>query len=169
MVTHFNDKLRDEIYLGQKRRHDFIIRKLTFCTSLLGLGSMRIVIKYDESIYFTPLLFLVPIIAIAFDLYIISEDYGIKRAGEFISRQNRNISKSESDWEGSFLHDHKDYLAPFAFYFITLIMLAGSLLQLINHYYWVKVLCWATFIVFFDTCLLVYNLSIRNKLKLKSR
>ena len=166
MTTTFTDKLRDEIFEGQKRRHDFIVRKFKYCTSLLGLGSLKIQFNSGDNIIFTPLLFLVPLVAIAFDLYLISEDYGIKRTGEFLARQKEGISKSEKEWEGTFLKSHQNFFAPIAFFIITLIMLAGSSFQ-IYHFILNNTIfyIWLSSVIIIDLLLLIYSLSLRNRLK----
>ncbi len=76
----FIDDLRTEIVKGQERRSAFIKLKLTFVVSLLGVGAVNL----DASLRMASLLYLVPLVAFVFDLYVIGEDFGIKRAGIFI-------------------------------------------------------------------------------------
>ena len=79
-------KLRAEIQESKKMRHDFVLRKFAFITVLLGLGSLanKITVEDNITIDFVWLLFLVPVVAIAVDFYILTEDFRIKRAGEFL-------------------------------------------------------------------------------------
>ena len=95
------DKLRTEINDSKKIRHEFLMRKFSFVTVLLGAGSLRKLLDGDTvfSLDFAPLLFLVPIVAIAFDLIILSEDYRIKRAGEFLRARASDIDEDEREWE----------------------------------------------------------------------
>lgn len=72
--------LRNELISNQGHRATFIKLKLTFVVGLLGLGA----ISGSQSVTTAPLLYLVPIVALVFDLYILGEDFGIKRIGHFI-------------------------------------------------------------------------------------
>lgn len=71
------------------------------------------------------MLLLVPIVAIAFDFYILTEDYRIKRAGEFLRRKGIEIEKDEKEWE-KFSKLHPNLLSTAAFAFVTLIYLLGA-------------------------------------------
>ncbi len=75
----FMGELRTEINQSQQRRHEHVAAKLVFISGLLGLGSLSL-----ENMPTRQLLFIVPIVAFAYDLYILGEDYGIRRAGSFI-------------------------------------------------------------------------------------
>lgn len=91
----FPKNLRNEIIQTQERRSSLVRQKLTFVTSLLGIGSISFGGKTETSI----LLYLAPIIAFVFDLYILGEDFSIKRAGGFLGRKDSNTCEEEKEWE----------------------------------------------------------------------
>lgn len=106
-------------------RHEFVLRKFSFLTVLLGGGALTSKIPANLSIDLAWLLLLVPIVAIAFDFYILTEDYRIKRAGEFLRRKGIEIEKDEKEWE-KFSKLHPNLLSTAAFAFVTLIYLLGA-------------------------------------------
>jgi hypothetical protein len=66
------------------------------------------------------LLYLVPFIAIAYDIYILAEDFKVKRVGAFISRENANICPDEKLWE-RFVRDNREPLAAFGTILLTVL------------------------------------------------
>ncbi len=100
------------------------MRKIAFCTGLLGAGTLSIPLR-GEAIPLAPLLYLVPVVAIAFDFYIMAEEYRVKRAGAFLRKPASGASEEEMAWE-DFASRHPNHLATFAFLLVTLILLAGS-------------------------------------------
>ena len=96
------DKLRNEINLSKTHRHNFIMKKFSVIALLLGAGSIKLTkIGSETNINFDSLLILAPLIAIAFDLFIIAEEIRIKRAGTFI-RENKSLNATnpiEVCWE----------------------------------------------------------------------
>ena len=167
MKESFLTKLRDEIMESQKRRHDFIIRKLTYTTSLLGLSLFKIPIG-QTTFDLTFLLFIVPIIAVAFDLYIVAEDYGVKRIGEFFSREESETCDVERYWENTFVKKYNNRFAPIAFFVVTILLLFTSSLLLfqtnINIFY---ILILIFIVLFAEVFLLVYSLILRRSLSKK--
>jgi hypothetical protein len=89
----FIGDLRAEINQSQQRRHEYIAAKLIFISGLLGLGSLSL-----GNLATRHLLFIVPVVAFAYDLYTLGEDYGIKRAATFI-RFSRATPPQEALWE----------------------------------------------------------------------
>ncbi|MGD8909595.1 MAG: hypothetical protein PVI92_09615 [Chromatiales bacterium] len=75
----FLRELRDEIEATQVRRASYVKAKLAFVVSLIGVGSVSI--GATKTVI---LLYLVPFVAYIFDMYVLGEDYGIRRAGRFI-------------------------------------------------------------------------------------
>ncbi len=118
-------KLRNEIQGAKRYRHDFILRKFGFATGLLGIGSLSTTLPDGTQINFIPLLYLVPLIAIAFDSYILVEDYRIKRAGEFIRRKQCSAADTEVEWE-NFAHEYPNKGSNIAFFFVTVLYLFGA-------------------------------------------
>jgi hypothetical protein len=89
----FIKDLRAEIAAGQQRRASFVKMKLTAIISIFGLGSIKV--------SFLPtslLLGLVPLIVLVFDLFIIGENFGIRRAGRFILTSS-GAPPEEIRWE----------------------------------------------------------------------
>lgn len=125
--TAFIAHLRDEKIRAQQMRADYTMRKLAFVTALLGLGSINLGGAGAPGLDLTPLLFLVPWVSIAFDLYIMGEDYGIKRIGQFL----RGITKdpAELQWE-RWVSQKRDWFAPLAMPLLTSLLLFGAALIL---------------------------------------
>ena len=129
MERDFFDKLRDEIKDERQLRHDLIIKKFAYLTAFLGVGATDRIAGGTFPIDFTKLLLLVPLIAVAFDLYIFVEDYRIKRAGEFIKQWTKcNVRHlDEHNWE-MFIAGKSNIAATFAFVFVTAIYSIASLI-----------------------------------------
>lgn len=121
----FLTKLRTEIQSAKGYRHDFIMRKFAFGTGLLGLGSFSILTIGDTSIDLSLLLYLVPLVAIAFDLYIITEDYKIKRAGAYLRKKKCGSTCEEKGWE-DYANEHPNRLSTIAFAVVTILYLLGA-------------------------------------------
>jgi hypothetical protein len=95
----FLEQLYNEKELHKQHRHGYVVQKLTFVTALFGLGSLAV-----RGTELTPLLFLVPVVALCFDIYIFAEDYKVKRIGAFIKevkkvRVGDCVSDIEYEWE----------------------------------------------------------------------
>lgn len=88
------DKLRHELGETQKRRHRLGILKISFVTALLGFGSVRI----EQFASFYPVLYLVPLVAVFFDLLVMGEHFSIRRLGAFL--RLHSTDELEREWEG---------------------------------------------------------------------
>lgn len=128
----FPDRLRDEIHDFLERRHEFSLRKLSFCTGLLGVGTLTSslsigVLNIGKTTGFQlgEVLFIVPLVAVAFDFQIATEDFRIKRAGAFLRTINSGSSDEEKAYE-EYVKENVNKVAPFAFSIVTLIMLLTS-------------------------------------------
>ena len=111
--------LTDEKLQAQQRRSTFNIRKLIFVGGLFSLGT----VKFQDQLELSFVLYIVPFMSICFDLYILGEDYGIKRIGGFLRNQFKN--EPESTWE-NWVGLRRDPFATFAIPFLTLIVLISS-------------------------------------------
>lgn len=118
MIANFNDKLRIEISETQKSRKDYVIKKITFLLTLIGIGS----IKIADHIDMYKLHYIIPAIAVGFDLYIAGEDFSIKRIGKFLSIHSH---KDERNYE-TFVSNHRDYFSIFANMLFSLIIIIIS-------------------------------------------
>ena len=85
--------LRDEIAAKQLRRTVYIRMKLTFIIGLFGIGSLSIAGSPTKSLFY-----LITLVVLIFDLYIIGEDFTIKRAGMFL-QCNPDVPQEERRWE----------------------------------------------------------------------
>jgi len=93
MAAEFIQKLHKEIAETQLRRHKLDILKIAFITTLLGFGSL----KLRDLSSFYPLLYLVPLVGVFFDLLIMGEHYSIRRIGVFIRLKSED--KLEKQFE----------------------------------------------------------------------
>lgn len=161
-------KLRAEIQGAKGYRHDFVLRKFAFGTVLLGAGSFTAVIPKEAEFVFAQLLYLVPVIAIAFDLYILTEDYRIKRAGEFIKSKNSGSDEPEQQWE-AFAHKAPNHGSTVAFSLVTLLFLIGATIVL-----WpveenkIKLYTWFAIVVVIECALVGIGFYLRTHLENKA-
>lgn len=127
-ATEFLKHLRSEKLKAQEARTAYTLRKLAYATTLLGLGSFNIEIKPDPaigSINLGWLLYLTPWVAIAFDLYILAEDYSVKRFGAFLGQNSPDAL--EQQWE-KWVSKYRDPFAPFAMPALTTLLLIAAAL-----------------------------------------
>jgi hypothetical protein len=164
MPDDFASKLRTEIWEAQKRRHELSMRKLAFSSGLLGVGALNITVEVNRQLDLTPLLYLVPFVAIAFDFYILDEEYGIKRTGQFLSLDTSGAGSEEKEWE-RFVRTHPNRLSPIASFVVTMILLTGAALALWQTSPKLRwFLLWIVFVVMIEAGLMIYSLLLRNLL-----
>lgn len=125
----FGEKLREEILKSQERRASLIIHKLSFVIATFGLGAVT-----AEKFQTIGLLFLAPIIAFAYDLYIAGEDFGIKRAGGFLGRPDSDADDEEREWEKR-VEKYWDPFSKFANPFVSMIVLMSAAVLLWSQYH----------------------------------
>ena len=114
--------LQEEKLKTQAARTTYVTHKLAYATGLLALGSLK-----PGSVDLSPLLYLVPFFAIAFDLYILGEDYSVKRIGAFLRVNSTDaLEKRWEDW----VSRHRDHFAPLAMPILTNILAAAAALAL---------------------------------------
>lgn len=118
----FLKHLHDEKLDTQEVRTKYVIRKLIFATALLGAGVTKI-----DLINLSSLLYLVPFVTIAFDLYILGEDYSVKRIGGFLGIKSTN--PIENEWE-IWVSKNRDPFAPFSMSFLTSLVTIGAAIAL---------------------------------------
>lgn len=105
------------------------MRKLAMCTGLLGAGALRLEAGQGAALELSPLLYLVPVAAIAFDVHVVAEDFRIKRIGEFLERRPMGASEDEREW-GRFVQQRPNRLSPLSFSVSTAVLLIGASLLL---------------------------------------
>ncbi len=160
-------KLRAEINNSKNFRHTFILRKFAFGTSLMGLGALTIKNGQGLEIELSILLYIVPLVAIAFDLYIFSEDFRIVRAGLFINSKMSGATSSEKKWE-EFINDHPNQVSIFSFFWVTVIYIVASAVLLcqtqseMNLYlFWI----WLVLVIISELAIVLLSKYNRNLLK----
>lgn len=79
-MSDFFNKLRQEIAETQKRRQKLDLLKIGFVSALLGFGSVKI----QDIVSFYRMLYIVPLVAVFFDMLIMGEHFSIKRIGAFL-------------------------------------------------------------------------------------
>lgn len=159
----FAGKLREEIEQGQARRHEYSLRKMGFSTGLLGVGALSVPFSGGQ-LDLSPLLWLVPLVALGFDLYIVAEDFGVKRAGAFLRLPESGASGAEQNWESVFVVEHSSPFAALAFFLVTLIVLVAALALLVEVGANLALLgAWCMVLFGSEVGLLIYSLRMRRK------
>ena len=85
-MSDFLNKLRQEITETQKRRQKLDLLKIGFVTALLGFGS----VKFQDIASFYHVLYIVPLVAVFFDMLIMGEHFSIKRLGAFLRLESHD-------------------------------------------------------------------------------
>ena len=115
--------LHEEKIRTQNERAKLITMKLAFITVLFGVSSVDIQIKIANIFW---LVYFVPLVAISYDLYIMSADSRIKRIGVFLGRHPVSLAgRAEQEWE-RFCTSYRDSLAPSANMFFSVIVTLGA-------------------------------------------
>lgn len=87
------ERLHQEIRGTQLRRHKLDLLKIGFVTALLGFGAVEV----GEFMAFYQTLYLVPLVAVFFDLLIMGEHFSVRRLGAFLRLHSPD--KLEQKWE----------------------------------------------------------------------
>lgn len=115
--------LHEEKIRTQNERTQLVTMKLAFITVLFGLSSVDVGIDFNDIFW---LLYFVPLVAISYDLYIMSADSRIKRVGIFLGRNPVSLAgKAEREWE-RFCASYRDGMAPSANLFFSTIVTLGA-------------------------------------------
>ena len=122
----FLETLHEEKVETQKARANYISAKFAFITGLFGLGALQI-----GGGNFHWLLFLIPLVAMGYDLYIRAEDLSIKKIGAFLRTDPQaQTAESEKAWE-RFSAQYRDKLAQLATSLFTLIIIVVAAVYLL--------------------------------------
>lgn len=115
--------LHEEKIRTQNERTQLVTMKLAFITVLFGLSSVDVGIDLSDIFW---LLYFVPLVAISYDLYIMSADSRIKRVGIFLGRNPVSLAgNAEMEWE-RFCTSYRDGMAPSANLFFSTIVILGA-------------------------------------------
>jgi isopentenyldiphosphate isomerase len=118
--TEFIKHIRSEKLKAEETRTTYTLKKLAYATALLGIGSLNINVgQIDLSM----ILYLVPWVALAFDLYILGEDYSVKRFGAFLGANSPDAL--ERLWE-KWVSENRDPFAPLAMPILTTLLLLAA-------------------------------------------
>jgi hypothetical protein len=127
----FLKELRAEIAAIQSERDQLIRHKIAFVIGLFGIGS----VKFSPHVNTVALLYMVPLVAIAFDMYIVGKEFRVRRAGAFFLKHFAKAPDNERDWE-AFVRKPKnrDPFAPYAGALLSSIVLLASALTLATRW-----------------------------------
>src|SRR5438552_3432657 len=94
MAESVSKKIHSEIAETQKRRFQLYVLKIGFVTALLGFGGIHI----QEVSSFYQALYLVPLVAVFFDLLIMGEHISIRRMGTYLRLHSEEDEKTYEDY-----------------------------------------------------------------------
>lgn len=125
--------LHEEKIRTQNERADYVTRKLAFVTVLFGISSVDLGIKIADLCW---ILYFIPLVAISYDLYIMSADSRIKRIGIFLGRHPvSRAGMAEREWE-QFCIAYRDGLAPSANMFFSIIVTVAAAIFIHSQQIW---------------------------------
>src|SRR5512136_1309846 len=115
--------IHEEKIRTQNERTKLITMKLAFITALFGISSVDLEIDIQDLFL---LLYFVPLVAISYDLYIMSADSRIKRIGIFLGRNPASLAgQAEREWE-RFCSKFRDEIAASANILFSAIVTLGA-------------------------------------------
>jgi len=124
----FLASLTNEKLKSQEQRASLISRKLGWVTGLFALGAIKLPLEIESQV----LLYLAPIVALVFDLYILGENFGIKRMGAYVKEFHQNCPEAQWErWLG--LPGRRDRFSWYALPLSTMVITLGSALLLYTH------------------------------------
>ena len=112
--------LYEEKLKHKGHRLQLLLQKLFFIVGLFGAGTIKI-----ANVDLNNLLYFVPFVAMAYDMYIFAEDFKVKRVGLFVQLISNVTCEDERQWE-SWVGSHREPLAVFASLVLTVIALLAS-------------------------------------------
>ena len=130
--TEFLRRLEAEAYHHKTKQTSLVLQKLAFVAALFGIVVLR-----APSAAATPtsvlddfywLLYALPFVALAYDVYICAQDYKVKRIGAFL-RTSDTVSPVEREWQ-VYVNNRRDPLAAWASVFLTGLTIAVPALVL---------------------------------------
>lgn len=121
----FMKKLYDEKLKHKDQRMTLVLHKMLFIIGFLGIGNIQI--KSIELQYIT---ILSPLISLAYDIYIHSENYKIRRIGKFV--KENFMCSVEKEWE-DFVTNKRENSPWIASFIITLIVLFLSAMTIVSN------------------------------------
>ncbi|MCP4136445.1 MAG: hypothetical protein GY754_36080 [bacterium] len=141
----FLQSLHREKISRQESRGTYSNRKIAFITGLLGISTLKI-----GQEHFFWLLFLVPLVAVGYDIYINSADIHIKKIGAFLrNNPEAGVAENEKAWE-RFSSESRSKFARIAVSFFTVIativaaagIVIGAQAEKKGDMFWIGYLVW---------------------------
>jgi len=128
----FLQRLREEALHHKEKRANFILQKLAFVVALFGIVVLRTptMVRTPVSLLddFYWLLYALPFVALAYDVYICAEDYKVKRIGAFF-RTNTHVGACEREWE-AYVNNRREALSAWASVFLSSVTIVAPALVL---------------------------------------
>lgn len=125
----FLTDLRKEIFQSQERRGKILIQKLSFITGLFGIGAIGKFGEPNMNINTDYIFYIIPFIALIFDLYLMGEDYSVKRAGHFI-KNSIAVPSEEKRWEEYIQKGKRDKFPSWAYRITTILIIVFCTIML---------------------------------------
>jgi hypothetical protein len=121
----FLAKLREEMGQCVQRRFQFQLAKVTSLGTLIGAGVLLV-----KDIQLTVFFYVIPYIAMTFDLFIVSESFRLRRLSSFVHNEKKKFGDAEFRWE-AFVRANPGRLASIANYLFTVITATGCTIILV--------------------------------------
>lgn len=127
----FLSHIYEEKIEHKKHRNEFVKQKLMFIIGLFSIGSLNASSQVD----LTKLFYLIPFVALAYDVYIFSEDFKVKRIGVFIRRQKKLDESLDCAWENWLKNGEKnrEHMALYASLALTVLTMISSSYLIHSH------------------------------------
>ena len=119
-MKEFLDYLRKEKLETQMRRLEFIKLKFMLIVALLGVGTWEFSSMEDNYL----LLYLVPFVGFAIDLYVHGENFAIRRIGFFV-KEIVEHDPLERTWE-LFVDKNRDQFTRIGFNVVSILLFLGT-------------------------------------------
>ena len=123
-MQNFLNHIRQEKLDAQKRRYEYTKVKFLLVVGLFGIGNW----KFSDPSENYLLLYLVPFVGFAIDLYVHGENFGIRRIGFFV-REISNYIKIERAWE-YFVDNNRDKFTQIGIHIVSGIVFFSTLFLL---------------------------------------
>jgi hypothetical protein len=162
--------LRKEIFQSQERRGKLLIHKLSFVSGFFGIGAFEKLDEIKLGINTDYIFYIIPFIALIFDLYLMGEDYAVKRAGFFI-KTSLVSPEVEKQWENFVEEGKRDYFSTWAYRITTILIVAFCVVMLEpkEKYTDVFFLAWAILCLLYIILHFVYRAIINKRLDIQPK
>ena len=122
----FFNKLREDMLQTRQRRFQYQITKVTSLGGLIGVASLLTQGLPVETIFY-----IIPFIAMAFDFFILSESFTLRRMAAFVQSYKQEARDAESQWE-KFARMNPDRFSSVANFIVTTASCLGCFLMLLS-------------------------------------